>query len=288
MEPIRTLFTAGPSHAGALLPEGLRTKYDGEFSFPDVPEDRPYVVANFVSTIDGVVTFNIPGHSEGSQVSVQNEGDRFIMGLLRASADAIVIGSSTVEATDTRALWLAEAIYPPARDLYREYRKHVLKKPEHALIVIISGSGSLDLGRAVFQTPSVRVLIITSARGKQNLAEKGSEALQLVEVKTLRDADGRIAPSAILKLLREEYGARLVLHEGGPTLLGQFFTEAVIDELFLTIAPQVAGRVPEHPRPGLVSHAEFLPSNAPWMKLVSAKQSQDYLYLRYRSTPKSR
>jgi hypothetical protein len=163
MEPIRTLFTAGPSHAGALLPEGLRTKYDGDLSFPAVPEGRPYVVANFVSTIDGVV------------------------------------------------------IYPPARDLYREYRKHVLKKPEHALIVIISGSGSLDLGRAVFQTPGVRVLIITSARGKQNLAEKGSEALQLVEVKTLPDADGPIAPSAILKLLREEYGARLVLHGAGST-----------------------------------------------------------------------
>jgi riboflavin biosynthesis pyrimidine reductase len=146
----------------------------------------------------------------------------------------------------------------------------------------------LDLDRAVFQTSGVRVLIITSARGKQNLAEKGSEALQLVEVKTLPDADGRIAPSAILKLLREEYGARLVLHEGGPTLLGEFFTERVIDELFLTIAPQVAGRVPEHPRPGLVSQVEFLPSNAPWMQLVSAKQSQDYLYLRYRTTPKSR
>lgn len=68
MEPIRTLFTAGPSQAGgALLPEGLRTKYGGDLSFPAVlDEDRPYVIANFVSTIDGVVTFNIPGQSEGS------------------------------------------------------------------------------------------------------------------------------------------------------------------------------------------------------------------------------
>ena len=79
---------------------------------------------------------------------MQNEGDRFIMGLLRASADAIAIGSSTVKATNTRALWLAEVIYPPARDLHREYRKHVLKRPEHALIVIVSGSGSLDLSGA--------------------------------------------------------------------------------------------------------------------------------------------
>jgi hypothetical protein len=51
---------------------------------------------------------------------------------------------------------------------------------------------------------------------------RGSEALPLVEVKTSPDEGGRIAASAILKLLREEYGARLVLHEGGPTLVGEF------------------------------------------------------------------
>lgn len=73
----------------------------------------------------------ILGQSEGSQVSEQNEGDRFIMGLLRASANAIAIGSSTVKATNTRALWLAE-----------------VKRPEHALIAIISESGSLDLSGA--------------------------------------------------------------------------------------------------------------------------------------------
>src|SRR5579872_2110438 len=121
MEPIVTLFAAGPSQGEALLPEALRTNYGGDLSFPAVPAGCTYVVANFVSTIDGVVSFNIPGLQEGSQISAQNEGDRFIMGLLRASADAIVIGSGTVEATDTQALWFPEAVYPPARDLYREY-----------------------------------------------------------------------------------------------------------------------------------------------------------------------
>src|SRR5580693_1828766 len=99
MAPIRTLFAsefAEPSRS--VLPDGLRARYDGNLSFPPAPVDRPYLIANFVSTLDGVVSFNLPGQSEGAQISASNEEDRFIMGLLRASADAIVVGSGTLQA----------------------------------------------------------------------------------------------------------------------------------------------------------------------------------------------
>ena len=88
------MFAARPSEPSDLvLPEGLRSRYDGNLSFPPAPEERPYCIANFVSTLDGVVSFNIPGQSEGAQISKSNEEDRFIMGLLRASADAVLVGS---------------------------------------------------------------------------------------------------------------------------------------------------------------------------------------------------
>jgi hypothetical protein len=93
-EPIRTLFATQPTERSeTALPEGLRIRYDGNLSFPPAPEERPYYIANFVSTLEGVARFNLRGRSEGAQISKSNEEDRFIMSLLRASADAVVVGS---------------------------------------------------------------------------------------------------------------------------------------------------------------------------------------------------
>src|SRR5271154_1768986 len=184
MEPIRTLFAAQPTEpSGAVLPKSLRARYDGNLSFPPPPEERPYCIANFVSTLDGVVSFNIPGQSEGAQISNSNEEDRFIMGLLRASADAVVVGSGTLQAVGPQGSWLPEAVYPAAKDLYQKYRIDVLRKLEYPLVVIITGTGELDLASAVFHTPRTRVLILTTEPGKRRLSQSGSEALGSVEGK---------------------------------------------------------------------------------------------------------
>jgi riboflavin biosynthesis pyrimidine reductase len=284
MEPIRTLFATQPTEISeTVLPEGLRARYDGNLSFPPAPGERPYCIANFVSTLDGVVSFNLPGQSEGAQISNWNEEDRFLMGLLRASADAIVVGSATLEAAGAHGSWLPEAVYPAAKDLYRTYRTEVLRKPEYPLVVIVTGTGELELASAVFHTPRTRVLILTTERGKQRLLQSGSEALASVVVKALSTADERIAPSAILTLLRQEAGVELLLHEAGPTLFGEFVAGGLMDELFLTVAPQIAGRDAAHPRPGLVANFQFSPATAPWWNLISAKSATDYLFLRYRA-----
>jgi riboflavin biosynthesis pyrimidine reductase len=282
MEPIRTLFAARPSQPSeVVLPEGLRDRYDGDLSFPPAPQERPYCIANFVSTLDGVVSFNLPGQSEGAQISKSNEEDRFIMGLLRASADAVLVGSGTLQAVGPQGTWLPESVYQPAKDLYRKYRTEVLRKPEYPLVVIVTGTGGLDLASAVFHTPRTRVLILTAEQGKQRLSQSGSEALVSVEVKALPTAEKGISPSAILTLLRQEAGVELLLNEAGPTLFGEFLAGGFMDELFLTVAPQIAGRVAAHPRPGLVANIEFSPATAPWWKLLSTKSAADYLFLRY-------
>ncbi|MGA8740891.1 MAG: dihydrofolate reductase family protein [Terracidiphilus sp.] len=288
MAPIRTLFAiefAKPSRA--VLPDGLRARYDGNLSFPHAPVERPYLIANFVSTLDGVVSFNSPGQSEGAQISDSNEEDRFIMGLLRASADAVVVGSGTLQAAGPQGSWLPESVFPAAKDLYRSYRTEVLRKPEYPLVVIVTGTGGLDLSSVVFHTPRTRVLILTTEQGKQRLSQSGSEALASVEVKALSTAETLISPSAILTLLRQEAGVELLLHEAGPTLFGEFLAGGFVDELFLTVAPQIAGRVAAHPRPGLVANVQFSPATAPWWKLLSAKSAADYLFLRYQVRDRS-
>src|SRR3984885_6112990 len=283
MEPIRTLFATQPAEPSeTALPEGLRARYDGNLSFPPPPEERPYCIANFVSTLDGVVSFNLPGQSEGAQISNGNEEDRFIMGLLRASADAVVVGSGTLQAAGPQGSWLPEAIYPAAKDLYQKYRTEVLRKLECPLVVIVTGTGVLDLASVVFHTPRTRVLILTSEQGKRRLSHSGSEVLASVEVEVLSTGAKRISPFAILQFLKREAGVELLLHEAGPTLFGEFLAGGFMDELFLTVAPQIAGRVAGHPRPGLVDNVQFSPSTAPWWKLLSAKTAADYLFLRYR------
>jgi riboflavin biosynthesis pyrimidine reductase len=237
------------------------------------------VVGNFVSTLDGVVSFQIPGKSGGGEISGFNAADRFIMGLLRASADAVVVGAGTLRDTAAEHLWLAEHVYPEARDLYIRYRRAVLKKSEPPLNVIVTGSGIVDLQKAVFHTPAVRTIIITSPKGRERLASLKSRSS--VEARVLDGPGGRINPVSILTLLRDEFAVKHLLHEGGPSFFGDFVVHGCVEELFLTVAPQFAGRNVKGERPGVISGTEFAPETAPWLKMVSVKQSADHLYLRY-------
>ncbi len=282
MKAIRTLIDQQDASPGPSLPDDLRVLYGGDLRFQASSARRPYVVGNFVLTLDGVISFEIPGHSGGSTISGSDEADSFVMGLLRASVDAVVVAAGTVSQVSPNHLWIAESTYPKAKDSYAGYRQRSLKKLGRPLLVVVSGRGRLDLGRAIFHAPGARVLIITTKAGSQELASAGVSALDSTKVVALGDTGGLIDPSAILTLLHDEYGVRIVLHEGGAALFGHFMAQGLVDEVVLTLAPQVAGRTSERPRPGMVAGVAFLPEGAPWFKLVSANYRGDHLYLRYR------
>jgi riboflavin biosynthesis pyrimidine reductase len=285
MEQIKTLFER-TQPAEPRLPAALRDLYGGDLHFPAPFGSRPYVIGNFVSTLDGVVSYKLPGNSGGEAISGSDDGDRFIMGLLRASVDAVIVGSKTVHEVSRKHLWIPEFVYPGCKESYSDYRVNELHKPEHPLVVIVTRSGKLELGRAIFRTPDVRTLIITSAAGANELANRGVQKLGLVEVSTVAEAGSSIEPGAMLRLLFSKFGVRVLLHEGGPTLFGAFLAAALVDELFITMAPQIAGRLPSTSRPGLVEGVEFLPGAAPWFQLLTVKRYAENLYLRYRAQPK--
>ena len=278
-EIIRTLIDRRETSEPSVLPEELRIAYGGDLWFPPSGPQRPYVIANFVSTVDGVVSYEIAGKSGGGDISGFDESDRFIMGLLRASADAVMVGSGTLHQTAPEHLFVAGRVYPEARDLYARYRSEALKKTAPPLHVVVSGSGRVDLTRAIFRTPGIRTLIVTAQAGRDLLAANGVGSLVSTEVRSLEGPI--IAPASILELLRAEFGVSLLLHEGGPTLFGRFAADGCVDELFLTIAPQVAGRNMQPLRPGLIAGVEFLPETAPWLDIVSVKARGNHLYLRY-------
>jgi riboflavin biosynthesis pyrimidine reductase len=72
-----------------------------------------------------------------------------------------------------------------------------------------------------------------------------------------------------------------VLVEAGPHLMSDFFAGRLLDELFLTLAPQVAGRDGTTDRPGLVNGKLFAPDHPVWGSLVGLKRGDDHLFLRY-------
>jgi riboflavin biosynthesis pyrimidine reductase len=289
MRLVQTLVDCEKESAEPALPPELREMYDGDLRFGASSTGRPYVFANFVSTVDGVVSYAIKGKSSGSAISDSNPTDRFIMGLLRASADAIMVGAGTLEDAGANSLWTPEYVYPDAKSLYAEYRINALHKPEYPLLVIVSGSGRLELERAIFKTSAMRTVIVTTAAGKDELARRGAATLSSVEVRALNSKNGNsnsgsIDPLVILELLQAQFGVKTLLHEGGPTLFGQFLAEAAVDELFLTLSPRIAGRSGDSARPAIVKGVEFVPDSAPRLQLLSAKAKDAFLYLRYRRT----
>src|SRR3954464_5816588 len=89
MALLGTLIDPNHDHIEPTLSASLRDLYDGDLHFPESPSGRPFVIANFVSTLDGVVSYQIKVQAGGSTISGSDPADLFIMGLLRASADAV-------------------------------------------------------------------------------------------------------------------------------------------------------------------------------------------------------
>jgi len=282
MPLVRTLIDSDKQYAGSALPQELRELYDGDLHFHTAGAARPFVIANFVSTLDGVVSYEIKDNSGGSTISGSNPADRFIIGLLRASADAVMVGAGTLHDVSAKSLWTPDSTYPDAKRLYVEYRVNTLHKPEYPLLAIVSGSGQLELERAIFRTPAMRIVVITTSAGSDELTRRGAAKLDSVEVHALNSSSGSIAPLAILQLLQSRFGVKTLLHEGGPTLFGQFLAADAVDELFLTLSPQIAGRERDVFRPAVVQGVQFVPDSAPWFQMVSVKEQAAYLYLRYR------
>ena len=262
------------------LPRVLAALY-GPLRFPTHPE-RPHVAGNFVTTLDGVVSLNVPGRSGGGEISGENQHDRMIMGLLRAASDAVIVGAGTLRAVP-RHRWTAAYVYPALADAYQALRA-ALGKPDPPLNVIVTASGAIDLGLPVFQSGEAPVLIVTTAHGAQRIARQ-----ELPPSVRIADAPGadRLSAGAILDAVRCVRAVDLLLVEGGPRLMGDFFAEQRLDELFLTLAPQVAGRDEGQDRPGLVAGQALAPDRPRWGTLVGVKRAGGHLFLRYAFEPRA-
>lgn len=255
------------------LPAALGDIY-GPLFFPD--NQKPHVYANYVSSLDGVVTLGIKGKEGGGEISGFNQHDRLLMGILRASADAVIIAAGSLDAAP-QSLWTADHIYPKLTSAFHQLRA-ALALTAQPLTVIVTGGGEINTNLHVFRSGEGGVLVVTTEQGRVTLQQHGvPDGLRIVNIQ----AKGWIRATDILGAIQNEIGGSRYLVEGGPHLLGQFVEDKCLNELFLTLAPQIAGRNGGFERLGLVAGKIFAPEHPVWGRMVSLRKAGEHLFTRY-------
>ncbi|HVA86324.1 MAG TPA: dihydrofolate reductase family protein [Candidatus Saccharimonadales bacterium] len=270
-----TELGASSTVRGGPLPASLAARYGSRLQIPLRP-DRPTIVANFVESLDGVVALGGESVSGGGEISGFFEPDRFLMGLLRAAADVVVVGGGTVRAGRTH-VWAPRQVNPAATEAYAEWRRAIGLSDPQPRTVIVTASGEIQPDHAALQAPDVPVTLLTNRAGAKRLAAMGlpawAQALPVVE-------RGPVPPAAIVAHLTET-GVALALCEGGPHLLGDLVRLGALDEQFLTLAPQLLGRDGDD-RFSFVEGIALPAGGGDWGDLVSVRRAQSHLFLRYR------
>ena len=244
------------------MPAVLERVYGG-FGLPD-----QVVYANFVSSVDGIVA--IPGEPRSSAlISGGFEGDRFVVALLRAVADAVVIGAGTFR--QHRGPWTAAAAHAELTDAFATLRSGVASTSAPQLVVI---TASGDVGGPTSKLQDV--IIATTDEGARRVP---SDAHDVRAIETIGSGNRVDVRDAVSWLRRQ--GHRRILTEGGPRLMGEMLEADVIDELFLTVSPLLAGSGRSQERPVLSAGATLLPDAPMWGDVRSVRRAGDYLFLRY-------
>lgn len=263
----------------------------GNFALPPAPPVRPWIYANFVQSLDGITSL-LGEHASGGEIS-QSREDRWLMDLLRAHADGIVMGMNTLlEERRNRGPQSRGIVFRVADAGLRQLRTRLGKARERNIFV----THALDLELAqyrVFDGEEVDAVIVTSPAGAGRLrAQKGASQVTILACGESEEFD---LPTAV-KRLREELGIQHLLCEGGPTLYGSLARAGLIDEKFVTISPVEIGQIvpPEQERlpseqnlpmllrPTVLAGPGFTRETMTRWRWVSSRRAGNHEFNRYR------
>ncbi len=216
------------------------------------PRDRPYVICNFVASLDGKATMG------GRTSPLSDPSDRAAFHMLRSQADAILVGTGTL-----RVECYGRLVRKPLIASIRTAEG----RSAQPLAVVVSRSGSIPYDIPLFADPSSRVVLFlpTSAPPPPDCG---------AQMRVHRSDAGDDLRS-VMRSLRERHDVRSLLCEGGPALFNGLIAQDLVDELFLTLAPTLVGA-------GEFGVTEGMPVVVPVpMRLVSALAHERQLFLRY-------
>jgi riboflavin-specific deaminase-like protein len=201
---------------GSLSPEEAAARFGPVDS---APPERPYLGLNMVATADGKVTI------AGRSGPIGNQPDRELFHELRGQVDAVMAGAGTVR---------AERYGRIVRDPERRERRAARGLAPDPIAVVVTGRLDLPPDLPLLQAPEQRVVLITAS--DDELPETPAEMHYI-----RAPGEGFVALGPALAELRRTFGVRSLLCEGGPLLNDALLRERLVDELWLSIAPKLAG-----------------------------------------------
>lgn len=239
----------------------------------------------FVSTADGRGTFKEPGAYGGDLIALQHLKDsrKEAVGaycdwrLLQfgwAQADCI-IGSASIIRTEEGQLW-----NPVDSDIL-DYRRNVLKRErKYPLKVVLTAKADITLNEAMFRYKDHNTIIFTTESGREKLEPKKTNS-NVLEIYAAGEKE--VDPKRVFEILRKDYSANFIDITGGPTLAGKFLQNRLIDELRLTISPQLVGDRTSsgQERPSILSGISFGKDNSPLLDLRDTGYFGSHIYTRY-------
>nr|WP_326853530.1 dihydrofolate reductase family protein [Actinocrinis sp.] len=180
---------------------------------------RRWVRANMVASVDGAA------QADGKSGGLSGEADKKVFRALRGLADVILVGAATVR---------TEGYHQPAvpRDQYAAARAAAGQAPA-AAIAVVSASLDLAFDAPLYQAPAVPTITITVADAPPDRLAAARDAGEVVIAGT-----GRADLAAAVDQLAET-GRGHILCEGGPNLLSAVAQAGRLDEICLTLSPQL-------------------------------------------------
>ena len=275
--PFELLFAEDTGQDGSL-PGAFRQIYPGDWNLP-TPEKRPYIYTNFAISRDGRISFNMPGQAAARYVTKSDRHDRWLMGLLRMRADAVLIGDGTIR-IESDYLCHAEWIFPDDAAAFTAQRRED-GRGALPLLVILSAEGKIPQEAACLNASDTHVILATTSQGAMQARKlKCAGQIDIIEF-----GDGLVDPKQLVSILYETYNVRTLLCEGGANVFGSMLAAGMVDEEFVTWCPTFVGRDANHFRPSYCEGVAWTPTSAPYSKPISLHKGGDYLYLRTRNMP---
>ena len=228
-----------------------------DLQLPAGGDDRPYVVLNMVSTVDGKVALG------GSAGGIGSRTDRYLMRRIRSLVDAVMIAAGTLRAE----------LCDPRVDFPFVQERLVRGLAPQPLAVGVSGSLNLKPNNRFLLNGRERtVLLTTESAPAERRRRLGPYATIMAQSGQTVDLE------AGLRTLHQQFGVRRLLSEGGPSLNQQLLDAGLIDEIFWTLAPKVAGGSGRTLIQGPAPTTQI----AARMEIISLYADGSELYARYR------